>query len=246
MRLLALAPEYRSMEFAMAGEAALADQAGGLVSVISLVGHLEGRTPQLAEFRTAVSAAAADPEVDGILIPVKSPGGAWAEIPEAAEAVRRARGSKPVLAHVSTVGASAAYMIAAQATEVTASPSARVGGVGVIVERQGLSDALEREGIEYTIARRPERKAEFHRALALDEEARNRIEAEADMLFDQALGLVARGRGWSEGETRERIARGRLLSSEEALGQGLIDAVETLENAFSRLMRTALMRRRTR
>lgn len=248
MRRLALAPEYRAHVIVLNDDRPSEPPAGeqGPIAVLPLLGNLEAWSSKQSIFRAALADAAADPEVEGILIQVKSPGGEWAGTLETAEAVRRAREAKPVLAHIARVGASKAYMIAAQATEVTAEPSARVGGVGVIVEHESIAAALEREGVELTLERRPSRKAEFHPARPLDEEARARLAAEADRMFGQALSLVARGRGWEEGETRERIAEGRLLSAEEALHAELIDAIETVDSAFSRLTRTARMRRRTR
>jgi ClpP class serine protease len=116
---------------------------GGLstIAVLPLYGILvhRARTPSDLAFGTpldawaaAFTAAVDDPNIDGILIDIDSPGGRTAGVTETATVVRRARRSKPIVAIANTLAASAAYWIGAQADEIVASPSAEVGSIGVL------------------------------------------------------------------------------------------------------------------
>ncbi len=77
-----------------------------------------------------VQVAADDKRVRSILLRIESPGGSASGIGELADAVFAARQQKPVHAHIDTIGASAAYWVASQASRVTAEPTAEIGSIG--------------------------------------------------------------------------------------------------------------------
>ena len=91
-----------------------------------------------------------EPRVKTILMPINSGGGTVTGVPEFAAALRAARSKKPIVALVDAFAASAAYYIAASASEIIAVPSAEIGGLGVYALHLDFSEELKRMGVKPT------------------------------------------------------------------------------------------------
>ena len=65
---------------------------------------------------------------------------------------------------------------------------------------------------------------------AMTEEQREIFQSLIDEAYDQFVGIVADGRDMSEKEVR-KIADGRIYTAKQALDNGLIDAIGTMEDA---------------
>lgn len=85
-----------------------------------------------ADIAARLDAAVADPQVQGILLDIDSPGGEAGGVFELAERIRAATAVKPVWAHANDAAYSAAYAIASAASRLTLSQTAGVGSIGVI------------------------------------------------------------------------------------------------------------------
>ena len=101
--------------------------------------------------RPRADQAVAEPSVDQILIEVDSPGGSVYGVQELADKVVAAQRSKPVVALVNSVAASAAYWVASQAGAVYVTPGGEVGSIGVYTLHEDVSGALEKAGIATTL-----------------------------------------------------------------------------------------------
>jgi ClpP class serine protease len=110
------------------------------IAIIPVMGELVNRAAAV-EFSLMsyewlgeqLRAAVADPTVCGILLDMDSPGGEAAGAMEAGGAVRQAAGSKPVVAFVNGLSASAAYAIASGASRIITAPSGMLGSIGVVL-----------------------------------------------------------------------------------------------------------------
>jgi signal peptide peptidase SppA len=80
----------------------------------------------------AIEEAAHRPDIKAVFLNIDSPGGTVLGTPELAAAVSALNENKPVYAFTSGLMASAAYWIGSQASAVYATPSARVGSIGVV------------------------------------------------------------------------------------------------------------------
>lgn len=190
-------------------------------------------------FTTAVQAAAADDDIEAILLDVDSPGGTIPGVPEAAEAVFKAREQKRVAAIANAWMASAAYWIASQATEIVAIPSALepcIGSIGVFTIHEDLSAALAQEGVKITMIKAGKHKADWNPFEPLPEETRAEIQAAVDGAYDQFVKDVARGRGVTATAVRRGFGEGRALTAVDAKAAGLIDRIGTLEETIGRLV----------
>jgi signal peptide peptidase SppA len=232
---------------ARSAQAQQSTAAGGSVAVLSILGTIVPRRIDAANasgggfvsseaIATAFREAAANPDVGTIVLDLNSPGGAVAGIPELAAQILEARGSKRVIAVANHLAASAAYWIAASATEVVASPSAEVGSVGVLAIHQETSQADTENGIKTTVFRSVAYKAELNSVEPLSAEAAARLQARLAELHQTFLQALATGRNLPVTAIAANFGQGRTLSAGEALAAGMIDRIATLDQVLAELL----------
>lgn len=200
----------------------------------SMLGEMSGGT-SLARFRSSFREAMATPAISAIVLDVDSPGGIVDQVPETAAEIRAARGSKPIIAVANTEAASAAYWLASQADELVVTPSGAVGSIGVWTEHDDFSRALEMAGIKPTLISAGTFKVEANPYEPLGEEARAAIQTEIDEYYRMFTADVAKGRKVGIDVVRSGYGQGRMLTAQRALGEGMVDGVETLESVLRRL-----------
>lgn len=202
---------------------------GGLLSLLFGGVGLESFREQ---FRDALS----DGDVAKILLVFDSPGGIVDLVPETAAEIRAARGTKPIEAVLHTEACSAAYWIAAQADRIASTPSGSAGGIGVFVRHVEDSRWAEEYGLTRTIIKAGKHKAEANTAEPLSDTAREHIQQGVDALHQSFIAAVAAGRGVKEEDVRAGYGEGRVLLAEEALEEGMVDSIETLEEVLARML----------
>lgn len=181
--------------------------------------------------RARIDAAAADESIEAIFMLFDSGGGDVSGTDEFGEAVARAAAVKPVHAHADDgMMASAAYWVGSQATRVTASKTSDVGSIGVVASLLDISGALEEMGLVLHVVSTGPRKGLLAKP-EVTEEALDYVAEMIDPLYREFLAAVKRGRGMPIAEVR-RSADGSVWNAREALKRGLIDAVETRDEAF--------------
>lgn len=216
----------------------------GSVAVLPLDGPIMPRANAMTQVSGGTSAQAFgalfrrhidSPDVSAIVIDITSPGGSVFGIEELAATIRNARGEKPIIAVASTLAASAAYWLAAQADELIVSPSSQVGSIGVLAMHQDTSAAEEREGVKTTYITTAKFKAEAAPGLPLSDEARASMESLAMGYHRTFVADVARGRGVSRAEVEEKFGQGRVVAAGPAVKAGMADAFGTLDQVIARL-----------
>jgi signal peptide peptidase SppA len=221
--------------------------AGSSVAVLSILGTIVPRRIDAQNasgggfvsaeaIATAFREAVANPDVGTIVLDLNSPGGAVAGIPELAAQILEARGQKRIIAVANHLAASAAYWIAASATEVVASPSADVGSVGVLAIHQESSAADTEAGIKTTVFRSVAFKAELNSVEPLTAEAAARLQARLAELHQTFLQSLATGRNLPLTAVAANFGQGRTLSAAEALAAGMIDRIATLDEVLAELL----------
>src|SRR5690606_13420747 len=111
--------------------------------------------------RRDIRQAVADDAVSGIMLHIDTPGGTVAGAADLAAEVREARRKKPVRAHISDLGASAAYWIASQAESITANETALIGSIGAVAVVQDTSGMAEKAGITVHVLSTGKHKGAF-------------------------------------------------------------------------------------
>ncbi len=219
----------------------------GAVAVVPIHGTIAHRMGGMDESSGGTSterigammkAAASDPNVGTILLDIDSPGGTIPGVAELAADIRTIRESKKVVALANSLAASAAYWLAAQANEIVAIPSARVGSIGVYTAHQDLSKALEQEGVNVTLISAGKYKVEGNPFEPLSDEAKAEMQGRVDAVYSQFLADVAKGRGAKVADVRGGYGEGRALDAKDALAAGMIDRIATVEETLQRLVGT--------
>lgn len=217
----------------------------GLVAVIPLHGVMAQRRMPGAStgggasteaVGRAVDKAAADPNIKTIIMDIDSPGGSVAGTRELAARVRAARDAKPVIAQVDSIAASAAYWVAAQATEIVSTPGGAVGSIGVFGVHEDIEGRLEQRGIKPTIISAGKFKTEGNPFGPLTDEAREHFQARVDEGYADFVGDIAIGRNISAKAVESGYGQGRILSANKAIGAGMIDRIATFDQTLARFV----------
>jgi signal peptide peptidase SppA len=217
----------------------------GAVAVIPIYGVIAPRVNLISDFSggttfeglsQSLAEAMANKAVKTIVFDVDSPGGNVAGATEFARQVMQARTKKPIIAVAQYLMASAAYWAMAGATEIVAAPSAMIGSIGVFTIHEDLSKALEMEGIKLTYISAGKWKVAGNETEALAPEVAARIQAKVDEAHARFKTDVSKGRGVPLDEVAAGYGEGDTVSAIEAKRLGMIDRIETLDEALARVM----------
>ncbi len=184
----------------------------------------------------------ADTAVRKILLVVDSPGGVTTDIAQFARLV--AQSPKPVVAHVTGMGCSAAYWIISQAKEISIDATAMVGSIGVMMggSVQETPDQAGRREIAIVSKNAPNKRPDL-----TTEDGRAVVQGTVDAIEDVFIAAIARGRGVSEATVRSDFGQGGTLAGGPAVKAGMADRVEAdgLDGAIRRLATRNPSTRRT-
>lgn len=162
--------------------------------------------------------------VEGVILAINSPGGTTAGGEAIYETVRKLAEKKPVVAQIGTVGASAAYMIAAGADHIVARKTSIVGSIGVILQYPNVSELLDTVGVDvHTIKSAPlkgEPSMMGKPVPGADQMMRNMVLDSFDWFKD----VVQTRRDLSAAEATA-VSDGSVFSGRQALANKLIDDV---------------------
>ena len=91
-------------------------------------------------------------------------------------------------------------------------------------------------GIKTTIVSAGKYKAEGVPFAPLSAEAHDALQGLVDQYYAAFVQAVAKGRGVSLASVKGGFGQGRLVRSEDALAQGMVDRVATLDETIARLV----------
>ncbi|ACK50496.1 peptidase S49 [Methylocella silvestris BL2] len=207
---------------------------------IPILGELVNRAASLAaaagftsyeSIGAQLRAAVADPGVRAILLEIDSPGGEASGAMEAGALVREAANAKPVVAFVNGLAGSAAYAIASGASNIVVTPSSSLGSIGVVLLHLDRSEAIARAGLKPTLISAGAHKTDGTSLHALAPDARARIQASIDELYDLFVKTVASHRGLTEAVVRATEAG--LFMGARAVSVGLADETGDFKTAMA-------------
>lgn len=179
--------------------------------------------------------AADDASAKGILLLVDSPGGTVAGTDELAREIEDAKKKKPVYAHISDMGASAAYWIASQADKVYATPTSEVGSIGTLAVVVDSSEAAEEEGYKVHVLSTGAYKGTGVEGAPISDDQLSYLQSRVDAMNSHFLDAVMRGRGKSK-DVVDGWASGKVWLASEAASMGLIDGVLSADDAHKLLL----------
>ena len=212
----------------------------GSVGVLPLHGPIFPKANMMTEMSGAVSLEqwntqfmqmVQDDSISSIVLDIDSPGGSSSMIPETAHMIREARRVKPIYAVANTMAGSAAYGLAAQATQLYASPSSVVGSIGTYMVHTDRSGLAEKLGVKETVI-----KAGRFKAVDLESltpEAKQYMEELVGDINDVFIDQIAQGRGTTSEAIRQTEAR--IYAPHKAVEVGLADQVASFDEVIGEL-----------
>ena len=205
------------------GSVAVINAIGPIFRYANLFTAISGAT-SIQELAEEFSSAVKDPSITAIVLNVDSPGGEVAGTSELSKAVYAARGSKPIVAYVDDYAASAAYWIASAADRIVASPTARLGSIGVLATVTRKDPEPGAKSYEFVSSVSPKK------TLGPDtEQGRAEIQGAVDDLANVFVADVARNRGVSTEKVLADFGQGGLMIASKAVAAGLADSVGSFD-----------------
>jgi ClpP class serine protease len=137
-----------------------------------------------------------DPNVQGLLFSINSPGGEVSGCFDLVDAIVEAKEQfgKPVAAVVGDIAYSAAYAIASAADSISVSRTGGVGSIGVVALHVDATGALQKAGLQVTVLTSGARKADQSPFQSLSDCARRDLQGELDATRELFAATVARNR----------------------------------------------------
>ena len=172
----------------------------------------------------AIADLADDDAVKAVIVAINSPGGTTAGGEELYEALGQLRATKPTVAVIGELGASAAYMTAIASDRIFARRLSIVGSIGVLYQHVNAGKLLETVGVDLDKVASGPLKAEPDFDEPMDGAPRASIAALVDDSFQWFVDVVAERRGLTRPATLA-LADGRIVTGRVGVESGLIDAI---------------------
>jgi protease-4 len=138
----------------------------------------------------------------------------------------------PVVVSMGAVAASGGYYISAEADEIWATPSTVTGSIGVFAAVPTFEQLLGRAGVNTDGVGTTELAGALRVDRPLNPELADALTRSVEFIYREFLQLVAAGRDMTVEEV-SALAEGRVWSAQDALENGLIDKLGTLDDAVA-------------
>lgn len=142
----------------------LVHKLGGMRPFSGMTGY-DGITARLQQ-------AMDDPDVNGVLLDIDSPGGQGAGAFDCADMIYRLGERKPVWALTNDLSCSAAMLLASACQRRLVTQTSRIGSIGVVMAHASYAGQLEQEGIDITLIYSGSHKVDLNGTQALPENVR--------------------------------------------------------------------------
>jgi signal peptide peptidase SppA len=227
--------QEKDLPYLVAGNVAVIPVKGPLVNVDSPMLAWFGMTGYPVLRRAAV-AAAADPNIEHILLDINSPGGAVSGVADTGDLLARINAKvKPITTYTGGDMGSAACWLGVSAGQVFISRTSVVGSIGVIQTHTEYTAQLALEGVKKTVMRAGEFKALASPFEVLSDTARKLIQEQLDAAYKVFVQHVAECRGVSYAVADSTFAQGREFFGTAAKTAGLVDGISSLDAVVSGL-----------
>lgn len=171
-----------------------------------------------------------------VVIVINSPGGSPAQSRMILDRIRAlsAEQKKPVLTYIEDIGASGGYMLAIAGEEIFADPFAIVGSIGVITASFGMTEAMEKLGVERRVYTAGENKSQLDPFQPENPEDVARLENILTKSHDLFIERVKERRGQRLKGEESDLFSGNFWIAADAKALGLIDDTGDLHDLMKR------------
>lgn len=176
--------------------------------------------------------------VKSVVLRVDSPGGIVAPSQEIYAEVKKFAARKKIIVSMGSLAASGGYYISAPATMIYANPGTITASIGVILKLSNIESLMDKLGIKSYSLKTGKYKDSGSPVRRLSAEDRAMLQSVINNTHQQFVRAVAEGRRLPIDDVR-KIADGRILSGEQAMGHKLVDRLGTLQDAIDEAGRQA-------
>ena len=169
--------------------------------------------------------------VKAVVLRVDSPGGIVAPSQEIYSEVKKFAAKKKIIVSMGSLAASGGYYISAPATMIYANPGTITASIGVILKLSNIESLMDKIGIKSYTLKTGKYKDSGSPLRQFSAEDRAMLQSVIDNTHQQFVRAVAEGRKLPVDDIR-KIADGRILSGEQAMGLKLVDRLGTLQDAI--------------
>lgn len=171
-----------------------------------------------------------DEDVAAIVLRINSPGGSaiasdlmWSKIQSI---------DKPVVASMGDVAASGGYYIAMGTDKIYAEPATITGSIGVVGGKIALKGLYDKLGISIDVISRGANSGVFSTTNKFTEGEREAITSMMEDTYEQFTSKAAAGRDMPV-EQLKKLAGGKVYTGRQALANGLVDELGTLDDSIA-------------
>ncbi len=172
-----------------------------------------------------------DPNIKAIIFRINSPGGTAAASQEIYREIVRIK--KPIISSVGDICASGAYYIASATDWIVANEASSVGSIGVIMQFPNYQGLYEKLGIKTETFTKGKYKDLGSPARGLTDEEKRLIDKELEVVYQQFIRDVAKGRDMTE-KNVEELATGFVFVGSESFNLKLIDELGNYQDAINK------------
>lgn len=209
-----------------------AGPAGPVIGMVTIDGPI-GSEERASAGRVIAAARKAfeSREVKAVVLSIDSPGGAPVEAERIADAIvaLKRQHSKPVIAVINGLGASAAYMVATHADKIYAGKYSLVGSVGAVMTAWDLHKGLQRLDVSQRVYASGHLKSLLNPFSPITAEADEKASTLVRQLGKAFTAEVRATRG-DKLQPGVDYGTGEVWGGQEALAIGLIDEIGTLDD----------------
>ena len=206
--------------------------AGKFTALVELEGVIGPETKASSErMIKALNRAFKNPNTQGVVVRINSPGGSPVQAGYINDEIRRLRAkypSIPVYAVVEDLCASGGYYVAVAADRIYVDKSSLVGSIGAIIGSFGFVGAMEKLGIERRAYTAGSNKDFLDPFAPEKPEHREHAKKMLDEIHQQFINTVKQGRGKRLKDSPE-IFSGLVWTGERSIELGLADGLGSAE-----------------
>ncbi|WP_326536443.1 S49 family peptidase [Pseudorhodoferax sp.] len=207
------------------------DTATTHTAVVEIKGEIASGADASAESIVAAMRSAFEDEgAQAVVLLINSPGGSPVQAGMINDEILRlkAKYNKPIYAVVEEACASAAYYIAVGADKIFVDKASIVGSIGVLMDGFGFTGLMDKLGVERRLLTAGENKGFLDPFSPMNEAQRAQAQNMLNVIHQQFIGVVKKGRGDRLKETPETFS-GLFWSGEQAVQMGLADQLGSLD-----------------
>lgn len=222
--LFALSVKIARTIFGTEEVSVISKQGVGLIEVKGMILDSKETTRQLRYFLKQEN-------IKAVVLRVDSPGGIVAPSQEIYSEVKKFAAKKKIIVSMGSLAASGGYYISAPSTIIYANPGTITASIGVILKLSNIESLMDKIGIKSHVLKTGKYKDSGSPVREFSPEDRAMLQAVIDNTHEQFVKAVAEGRKLPLEDVR-KIADGRILSGEQAVGYKLVDRLGTLQDAI--------------